>query len=357
MKPKTMILMVVAVGCGLVASYMTSRLIAERGAAVTASSDARETVLVAKVKVPAYTVLKEPEKWFVEKEVAADSIPKTALRSLDKLRGKKVSRTIAEDTYVGSEDLVDPTTDGLAARLPPGMRAVGLRVNPESIAGGFVLPNSRVDVLLTVKVGEGGNALTILQDILVLAVDMKDSRDPTSDPRTMLGQTVTLAVRPEEAEVLRLAGGVGELSLMLRGIGDNEKIKSNGRGIRDFSKLIAALSEERNKQDGGQQGGPEPKEGPTLPPLKKGPGQIVEEKPEDDRIKHTMTLRNGDQTTRAVFVREKEKDWDGGDGRGKPEDKAAPPKEVKPAPEKPQEDKPQPQPQPDAGKRPAQRNG
>jgi len=76
MKPKTMILMVVAVVCGLGASYMTSRLLAER------QQPAEDTVmiLVAKQKVPAFIPTKDPKKYFEPKQYLITSAPKKALK-------------------------------------------------------------------------------------------------------------------------------------------------------------------------------------------------------------------------------------------------------------------------------------
>src|SRR5262249_47920376 len=126
MKPKTLILLVVAVGCGLVASYMTSRLLAERNA--PPKIEDAETVLVAKTRVPSHQRLKEPEKYSEEKGGPAGVAPKGALKGLDAVRDKMVSRPLGEGSYVTPEDVVTAANFGLAAELPQGMRAVAIRV-------------------------------------------------------------------------------------------------------------------------------------------------------------------------------------------------------------------------------------
>src|SRR5262249_42325256 len=136
MKPKTMILMVVAIGCGLVASYMTSRLLAERGQGPPPNT---KKLLVAIKKVPMYTLIKEPEKYFVEKDVSEDAAPKKALTSFEDIKGKKLNKAINEDGFVQTDDLLDPRQDGLHATLAPGQRAVAIKVDAQSLVGGFVL--------------------------------------------------------------------------------------------------------------------------------------------------------------------------------------------------------------------------
>ena len=85
MKPKTMILMVVAIACGLGASYMTSRLLADRNQSVE-----KVTILVAKNMLNQGDWIKAPEELFVEKQFAKGDEPKLAITELDKLRGQQL---------------------------------------------------------------------------------------------------------------------------------------------------------------------------------------------------------------------------------------------------------------------------
>src|SRR3954464_13707202 len=84
MKPKTMILMVVAVGCGLGASYMTSKLLADRQAA---PAEELVPVLMAKVKVPGWVPIKEPEQFFEVRMLPESAVSKSSLKSLDDVKG------------------------------------------------------------------------------------------------------------------------------------------------------------------------------------------------------------------------------------------------------------------------------
>ena len=170
MKPKTMILMGVAICCGLAASYMTSRLLADRAAVPT---EAKVKVLVAVKKVPQYVTIKNPEEYFVEKEVPEGTYPAKCLKSFEDVRGQKLSKVKNEEETIFKDDLLTKGAEGILALLPEGQMAIAIRVTPESLAGGFVLPGSRVDLIANLP-GSNGEPMaeTIMQNMLVLAVDM-----------------------------------------------------------------------------------------------------------------------------------------------------------------------------------------
>jgi pilus assembly protein CpaB len=106
----------------------------------------------------------------------------------------------------------------MAATLGEGMRAISIAISTDSGAGGFILPNDRVDVILTRKANGGsggrGSAKTILSNLRVLAVDQTFSQE--KDTRTVVGKTATVEVSPEQAETISAAGMSGSLSLSLR---------------------------------------------------------------------------------------------------------------------------------------------
>ena len=97
MKPKTLILMFVAIGCGLAASYMTSRLLAERGN--KDQVDEKVTVLVAKKNLSMGTLLKDPEALFEPKSFTRGEEPKKALRAFDQLKDRRLNKPIAAEQF------------------------------------------------------------------------------------------------------------------------------------------------------------------------------------------------------------------------------------------------------------------
>ncbi len=111
------------------------------------------------------------------------------------------------------------------------MRAVAIDISPETGAGGFILPDDRVDVMLTRrdKAAEKATGIekfisdTILRNVRVLAVDQTiDEKDGT---KVALGKTATLELTPAQAETLALSHQLGTLSLTLRSILDSARVR------------------------------------------------------------------------------------------------------------------------------------
>lgn len=157
----------------------------------------------------------------------------TAIKKTDRPDAiEKLSGSIARQPFVAGEPireqkLVNAKGSGfMAAILPSGMRAVSTQISPETGAGGFILPNDHVDVLLTRRDREAEKATgtevhtseMILKNIRVLAIDQtvgeKDGQ------KVVVGKTATLELTPGQAETLALAQKLGTLSLALRSITD-----------------------------------------------------------------------------------------------------------------------------------------
>ena len=131
----------------------------------------------------------------------------------------------------------------MAAILPSGMRAVSTEISPETGAGGFILPNDHVDVLLSRRDREAEKASghdsfvseTILNNIRVLAIDQ--AVEEKNGQKVVVGKTATLELTPRQAETLALARQLGTLSLALRSLADGskpvteEKSQPRGSGI------------------------------------------------------------------------------------------------------------------------------
>jgi pilus assembly protein CpaB len=114
----------------------------------------------------------------------------------------------------------------MAALLPSGMRAVSTEISPETGAGGFILPNDRVDVLLTRRDREVERTTgveahvseTILTDVRVLAIDQ--TIEEKNGQRVVVGRTATVELSPRQAETLAVSRQRGVLSLALRSLID-----------------------------------------------------------------------------------------------------------------------------------------
>jgi pilus assembly protein CpaB len=143
-----------------------------------------------------------------------------------------LSGAIARAPFVAGEPireakLVQAKGSGfMAAILPAGMRAVSTAIAPETSAGGFILPNDRVDVILTQRDRAAEKAAgtevqtseTILKNIRVLAIDQ--NVEEKGGQKVVIGKTATLELTPGQVEALTLAQKLGSISLSLRSITD-----------------------------------------------------------------------------------------------------------------------------------------
>ena len=115
----------------------------------------------------------------------------------------------------------------MAALLPAGMRAISTEISPETGAGGFILPNDHVDVILSRRDREAEKlsgievhrSETLLTNVRVLAIDQ--NIEEKNGQRVVVGKTATLELSPRQAETLALGRQLGPLSLALRSMVDN----------------------------------------------------------------------------------------------------------------------------------------
>jgi pilus assembly protein CpaB len=162
------------------------------------------------------------EKWPTSSVDPSFITHEAAGSEVQAVKGTVVRAPILSGQPITSTSIVHGDASGfMAATLTDGMRAVSITVSADSSAGGFVLPNDRVDVILTRKTQ--GNAprsyaKTILSNLRVLAVDQTFRQD--KDTRTVVGKTATVEVSPEQAETISAAGSAGQLSLSLRPLSD-----------------------------------------------------------------------------------------------------------------------------------------
>ena len=143
----------------------------------------------------------------------------------------------------------------MAAILPSGARAVSTEISAETGAGGFILPNDRVDVILTRRLKNPNDKLpdiifseVLLAIIRVLAIDQAPKeKDGTS---SLVGKTATLELKPEQVESISAARQAGTISLALRSIADvnqvtvstNEPTRQSGINVVRYGVSSAANS-------------------------------------------------------------------------------------------------------------------
>ncbi len=156
--------------------------------------------------------------------------------AVETLSGSIVRSRVIAGEPLREEKLAPLNAGFLSAFLPSGKRAMAIRISAESTAGGFILPNDRVDVLHTVAdQGQSDGpkqhvSRTILKNISVLAIDQsvderakdeKSKNEKNTPKAVVVGKTATLELNLQQAEVLAAAEVTGTLSLVLRSAADN----------------------------------------------------------------------------------------------------------------------------------------
>jgi pilus assembly protein CpaB len=150
--------------------------------------------------------------------------------AMEEVTGSIARQPIVSGEPIRMQKIVKADGSGfMAAILPAGMRAVATEISAETGAGGFILPNDRVDVILTRKEenrsnnDNGGNTeqfstSTILTNVRVLAIDQAVAEK--DGEKVAVGRVATLELLPRQAEILALARQLGTLSLTLRALVD-----------------------------------------------------------------------------------------------------------------------------------------
>jgi pilus assembly protein CpaB len=141
--------------------------------------------------------------------------------AMQELQGARARSNLFEGEPVNERKIINPDSAGfMAAILPKGMRAISVRISAESGAGGFILPNDRVDVILITK-RDGGKTLseTVLSNVRVLAIDQTFQTNEKGE-QVVVGKTATVELDPKQTEVLAMVESSGQLTLALRSLAD-----------------------------------------------------------------------------------------------------------------------------------------
>lgn len=185
-------------------------------------------------------------------------------KAVDALKGRLIQRVSQGQPVLASYTFKEGKGNVVAATLEKGMRAVAIPVKAAAMAGGFIAPGDFVDVILTYKVDVGREenaetesfiqdhaSETILKNVKVLAVDQEASRE---EDKAKVAKTVTIAVDSKGAEKVALASEMGDLTLSLRGIGDD--VDSNSAAITTDVEVSRAMQNLSRIKNGGTSGGP-----------------------------------------------------------------------------------------------------
>jgi pilus assembly protein CpaB len=215
MNGKALILLALAVLCGLGAMFGTNRMISKQQSKTTLDM---QDVLVAARDMKVEEVVKPDMVKLTQ--MAKASVPPGTFTSIKDVEDRWVQIKMLEGEAILDRKLAPKGSPaGMVARIPKGMRAFAVEVNEHTGVSGFILPDHRVDVVQNENGPNGkSEAETILQDVLVLASGQVFTRP---EDRSIQSRTVTLAVTPEQVDILVGAAAKGALTLALRGLNDH----------------------------------------------------------------------------------------------------------------------------------------
>jgi pilus assembly protein CpaB len=228
MRPKSLALLVLALGCGLVASIGITQVMAKRDTKTEAPDGQMQTVFVAMDDIAMGEVL-SPQALRLE-QWPKDKVPSGALQKIEDIEGRRAKtklyqgEPILENKLYGKGD----TGGGVALRIPKGYRAVPVKVDDVSGGADMILPGDRVDVMvyLAPKGGAAGvveaSSQTLLEDIKVFAVDSTVEIDSASGSEPINAKTISLLVTPEQAAKVTLASQLGKIMLVMRSPDDDK---------------------------------------------------------------------------------------------------------------------------------------
>ena len=236
MRPKSMILILIALGCGLVASIGISQVMESKTVEAPVEVPT-EKIYVATTDIPLGQIMTAQmvklEEW------PQDKVPEGAVRTMEEIEGRRPLTRLYPGEPILMAKLIDANKFyGASEKIPKGMRVCSVRVTMDSSASGLINPGDRVDVLVFLKRG-GGISLTgtrtILKNVTVFAVNERFQRDPEDeDGGSNRAKTVSLLVRPAQVEKIMLAQELGRIKLSLRRSDDDTDDNASGATLSDL---------------------------------------------------------------------------------------------------------------------------
>jgi pilus assembly protein CpaB len=214
---RTIIVLIVALAVAGIASYAVFVAV-QRATPVSAATLQTKAVVAAK-PLPVGTLVK-PEDVKVIPWPAASQIP-GAFTSIEQVTNRGLVESLSENEPITEIKLAKAGAGaGLPPTIPPGMRALSVRVNEVVGVAGFVVPGNRVDVLVSINPGQqGGESITrvIVSNVQVLTAGTRyDQEQARREGQAIPTSVVTLLLTPEDAERVTLAADEGRIMLTLR---------------------------------------------------------------------------------------------------------------------------------------------
>jgi pilus assembly protein CpaB len=200
----------------------------------------KKLLVVAKADMPIGSMITAEDLRVVEYPVEA--YPQGGFEDIELVVDRSVMQPILQNEPVTAARLTEKGAGfGLAPLIPEGYRAIAIAVNQVSGVSGFILPGSKVDVLISGTPDGRSEAATttVLENVTVLSTGHKQQADANGQPENV--PVVNMLLKPEDAELLTLATSEWRIQLVLRNPKDEEETASE-RDIRTSSELFARLA-------------------------------------------------------------------------------------------------------------------
>lgn len=227
MKLKSMVLLALALGCGLVAMLGVQQVLSRD---VQDPNIGKVQVLVARQEIDPGTRLDETNVAF--DAYPEERVPQGAVMDAKQFEERAAKVRIYPGEVVLEAKLGPKGSMGAATSIPKGLRVVTVPVNATSANSGMINPGDRVDILVTYKMTKSGTGTqvtrtrTVLQYVQVFALDRLRDADSSDANKGNKAENLSVIVTPEQASLLMMASNKGTLQMSLRSAEDKDEIKT-----------------------------------------------------------------------------------------------------------------------------------
>ncbi len=309
MRPKSLVLLILALGCGLVASIGINQVMANRHSGSSGETVETTPIFVALGEIgigdPLTAEMLKLEEWPKAKA------PAGSLSKLEDVEGRRCRQRFYPGEPILEAKLLAPGEKGQSPTdlIPKGYRVVSIRVDAVSSSSGMILPGDRVDVMVHVAENQGkgipqARIRTFLQNVKVFAVDDLFSRN---DESTVSAKTISLLVTPDQAELVMLAAQLGSVQLVMRSATDDTDKPTTGADVQE---LLSGVQTEGSGSVHTKEGllsllkGNDPEPPKPAPPIAPAPAPAIE-KPAAPPDFFTMVLIKGPNAETLQFTNSK----------------------------------------------------
>ncbi|MGQ9576919.1 MAG: Flp pilus assembly protein CpaB [Thermoguttaceae bacterium] len=253
MRRKSLLLLTLALGCGLVASIGITQVMSKRAAEGEADTGQKQTILVAMKDIatgdPITAQAVKLDPW------PAEYVPAGSFTRLEDVEGRRAKTLIPANTPITENVLLGKGEQLASNVIPPGYRTIAVKVESQSAGGNLIRPGDTVDVLVFLRADPNKGipktqTRTILQNVKVFAVNDVWDMTSASGDKSIVAKTISLIVKPQDAELVTMASEIGSIRLVMRNPEDKDARSLPGR---DASELIGEAPAGQGAEEPGSQ--------------------------------------------------------------------------------------------------------